>query len=600
MLCSSSTSVLPRTITILHSHAITVSRRALFGSFSSNPRRQDAKTTNNTATDPKRRPVGVGGSDPVTSICSMFKSRSTWDPALESTLESICSSRGLTPLQAMNVIICLENPELGFNFFKFTKTQLGVKHLASTYNIIIVALGRAGQFEDAKRTMEDMKNNGHFLTESILITLVTCQARADKVDEAIELFNQAEYYNCKPTIFSYNRFVSLLIEKNGIQTALGFFRDYLCRNICPDLYTFNILIKGLSRAGHADEGFKLLEVMGNYGFSPDSVTFNTLINGLCRVGKVKDGYRVLSEMQSGGKCRPDVVSYTSVILGYCRLGMLDEAVRVLNEMFVSGESPNLVTYNILIDGFCKAGNMEEAYSLFRKTVDRDVVTYTTMVDGYCKDGQVDESIKLFHEMTVRGLVPNVYTYAVMINGLCKENRLSEACDILRQMRESGVIGRPFIYNPVIDGFCKAGNVDGANKVVEEMQDTGCRADRFTYTIMIVGHCMKGRMSEAINLFHEMLRVGCYPDSVSVQALVYCLIKAGMPNEAMSVLLTVLEKGCTSELLSCRSITNEFLKLAKESDAAKLIKDLWDKTGASLASSQLDTEVWRRIKDDSDN
>ena len=133
-----------------------------------------------------------------------------------------------------------------------------------------------------------------------------------------------------------------------------------------------------------------------------------------------------------------------------------------------------------------------------------------------------------------------------------------------------------------------------------MQDTGYRADRFTYTIMIVGHCMKGRMSEAINLFHEMLRVGCYPDSVSVQALIYCLIKAGMPNEAMSVLLTVLEKGCTSELLSCRSITNEFLKLAKESDAAKLIKDLWDKTGASLASREVDTEVWRRIKDDSDN
>ena len=37
------------------------------------------------------------------------------------------------------------------------------------------------------------------------------------------------------------------------------------------------------------------------------------------------------------------------------------------------------------------------------------------------------------------------------------------------------------------------------------------------------------------------------------------------------------------------------KVEKESDAAKLIKDLLDKNGASLVSSQVDTEVWRRIK-----
>ena len=34
------------------------------------------------------------------------------------------------------------------------------------------------------------ENNNYFLTESILITLVTCQARAGKVDEAIKLFKQ--------------------------------------------------------------------------------------------------------------------------------------------------------------------------------------------------------------------------------------------------------------------------------------------------------------------------------------------------------------------------------------------------------------------------
>ena len=74
----------------------------------------------------------------------------------------------------------------------------------------------------------------------------------------------------------------------------------------------------------------------------------------------------------------------------------------------------------------------------------------------------------------------------------------------------------------------------------------------------------------------------------------------MPNEAISVLLIVLEKGCTSDLFSCRSIINELFKVEKESDVAKLIKDVLDKNGASFASSQVDTEVWRRIKNYSDN
>jgi pentatricopeptide repeat protein len=157
ILCStSSSSALPRTITIFYSHATTVSRRALISSLSSNPRRQDAKPTENAATDLRQSTPGVRGSNFVTSICSMFKSSNSWDPALESTLESICSSRGLTPLQAMNVIIFLENLELGFQFFKFTKTQLGIKHLPNTYNVIIVSLGRAGIFEAAMRMLEDM------------------------------------------------------------------------------------------------------------------------------------------------------------------------------------------------------------------------------------------------------------------------------------------------------------------------------------------------------------------------------------------------------------------------------------------------------------
>ena len=34
-----------------------------------------------------------------------------------------------------------------------------------------------------------------------------------------------------------------------------------CINICPYLYIFNTLIKGLSRVEHAEKGFKLLEVI---------------------------------------------------------------------------------------------------------------------------------------------------------------------------------------------------------------------------------------------------------------------------------------------------------------------------------------------------
>ncbi|WOH14141.1 hypothetical protein DCAR_0933657 [Daucus carota subsp. sativus] len=465
--------------------------------------------------------------------------------------------KNLNPFLAFEVIkhvnFSFSNPELAFGFFQFTRTNLRVVHSFDTYYMLLRSFPEMGFHDLAKDVLDCMRLDGYLLDNALFEFLVMSFANAGKFEVARELFIAQELLFVrsgsdrvgKISAYVYNNFLSLLVKKNQVNEAIGFFRDHVLRSKCcfPDTCTFNIVLRGMCKVGEPDKAFVMLNDMDNHGCLPDVVSFNTLINGFCRIGNVARAYELLRKIQSEGRFPPDVVSYTSVISGYCRLGEMYNASSIFDEMINRGVKPNLVTFNAVIDGFAKTGDMSSALNIYEKMLHLgcppDVVTFTSLMDGHCRIGQVDHGLNLWNEIYTRKLLPNVYTFSVIINALCKQNRLDEAHNFLKQLNSRGDIApQPFLYNPVIDGFCKCGNVDKANVILREMEEKKCKPDKLTFTILILGHCMKGRMFEAINMFNKMLAVGCSPDKITIKSLVSCLQKAGMPKEAHKIRLAV--------------------------------------------------------------
>ncbi|KAL5572341.1 hypothetical protein UlMin_021938 [Ulmus minor] len=453
-------------------------------------------------------------------------------------------SKNLSSSIAFEVIKRLNNPKLGLKFFELTRVNLNVNHNFSTYNLLMRSLCQLGLHDSAKLVFDWMRSDGHSPDNSIIELMVSSYARVGNLHIAEKLLDEVQSDEFRVSSFVYNSLLSVLVKRNQVDEAVGLFKKRMVLHSDPDIWTFNILIRGLCGIGKLDSAFEFMNEMGNFGCPPDIVTVNTMINGLCRANEVDRGCALLKEIQSRSGISPNVVTFTSIISSYCKLGRMEEASFVFSEMISSGIKPNDFTFNALIDGFGKAGKMDSAVSLYDKMLAHgyhpDVVTFTALIDGYCRDGQLNQGLKLWHEMNARNVSPNGYTFSVLIHALCKDNRLREAHDFLRQLNQSNVVAKSFMYNPVIDGFCKAGNIDEASLIAAEMEKKRCKPDKMTFTILILGNCMKGRMSKAIGIFNKMLAIGCAPDKITVDSLISCLMKAGMAEEANIIRKTAAE------------------------------------------------------------
>ncbi|KAK7363397.1 hypothetical protein VNO77_05539 [Canavalia gladiata] len=400
----------------------------------------------------------------------------------------------LTPSLVLEVVKKLNNPNLGFKFFLLTREKLNVRHSFWTYNMLLRSLCQARLHNSAKLLYDCMRSDGQ-LPDSRLLGLLVCSfALADKVDVSRKLLAEARCNKVQVNGIVYNNFLNILIKHNKLDDAICLFRELMRSNSHLEIFTFNILIQGLCRAGEIDEAFELLCCMRSFGCSPDIVTYNTLLHGLCRIDEVDRACDLLKEV--------------------CLKCDMTSALGMHKKMVFHGCLPN-------------------------------AVTLTSLIDGYCRVGWVNHGLNLWHEMNARNIPASLYTFSVLISALCKSNRLQEARDLLSVLKQSDIVPESFVYNPVIDGYCKSGNIDEANAIVVEMEEK-CKPDKLTFTILIIGHCMKGRMPEAIGIFYKMLATGCSPDDITIRTLCSCLLKAGMPGEAARIKETIFENQGTEK------------------------------------------------------
>ncbi|XP_058729488.1 pentatricopeptide repeat-containing protein At2g06000-like [Vicia villosa] len=443
----------------------------------------------------------------------------------------------LTPSLTLQIIKKLNNPQLGFTFFQFTKQKLNLSYSFWTYNFLLRSLCQENQHSLAKLVYHSMRADGLLPDSRLLGFLVSSFAFVDRFDVSKEFINDALCNKVDVNVAVYNNFLNILVKSNRLHDAVSLFRELVRFNLNIDIFTFNILIRGFCVIGEIDEAFRFLNNMRSFGCYPDVVSYNTLIHGLCRINEVDRARDLVREICLRSEFGPNVLSYTIVISGYCKLSKMKEASGVFDEMVSSGAKPSVATFNALIYGFVKAGDMASALGIHKRMLfhgcSPDVVTFTLLIDGYCRVGQLNYGLDVWNEMKARNVSANLYTFSILISAMCRSNRLEEARELLILLNQSDIVPQPFIYNPVIDGYCKSGNVDEANAIVVDMENK-CKPDKLTFTILIIGHCMKGRAPEAIGIFYKMLATGCSPDDVTIRTLSSCVLKSGMPSEAARV------------------------------------------------------------------
>ncbi|XP_059069258.1 putative pentatricopeptide repeat-containing protein At1g09680 [Cryptomeria japonica] len=152
----------------------------------------------------------------------------------------------------------------------------------------------------------------------------------------------------------------------------------------------------------------------------------------------------------------------------------------------------------------------------------DKVTFTAVIDGLCKDGRTDKAWDCFHDMSRKGIQPNVITYNALIFSLCElheSNREKEAITLISEMENRGHLPHVTTYNTLTCAFCKTRDMNMVGNVLEEMATSDLKPDEMTYSTVIDGLCKAGDLSRAHSLMNKMLHEGLTPDAVTYNCLI---------------------------------------------------------------------------------
>ncbi|CAH1441975.1 unnamed protein product [Lactuca virosa] len=259
-----------------------------------------------------------------------------------------------------------------------------------------------------------------------------------------------------------------LIEWEKEHMVESVYRELKRKGLIPNVYTYEILIKGRFSMGRLEKAWNVFAQMREAGVKPNAFIIGTYIRELClmrrtdlafQTGKIQDAEDVLLNDMKIREVVPDEDCYGALILEYlkkwetakafdlcdemksrvgikadyvlmrcmiqylCGVGSLDEALSFFKEfmqksskVFIDG-----VTFDFAIDAACKLGRMEDAMELVEEWMKGRKMKlwemhYRTLIDGYCLRGEPWNALYMFQEMMRNGYRPDSTTYHVLARG----------------------------------------------------------------------------------------------------------------------------------------------------------------------------------------
>ncbi|KAK7855853.1 putative pentatricopeptide repeat-containing protein [Quercus suber] len=472
-------------------------------------------------------------------------------------------SPALLPKHVASVVKYQRDPIKALAMFNSVKTENGFKHTLLTYKCMIEKLGFHGEFEEMESLMSEVRMNiDNSLLEGVYIGAIRNYGRKGKVQEAVDVFERMDFYNCEPSVQSYNAVMNILVEYGYFNQAHKVYLRMRDKVVIPDVYTFTIRIKSFCRTRRPHVALRLLNNMPSQGCELNAVAYCTVIGGFYEENCQVEAYQLFEGMLEQCIC-PDITTFNKLIHTLCKKGDVQESEKLLNKVLKRGILPNLFTFNIFIQGLCKKGALSEAVRSLDgvrcEGLKPTIVLYNTLVKGLSQRGLILQALQLINEMLDHGCSPNIWTYNLVINGLCKMGCMSDANILTNDAIAKGYLPDIFTFNTLIDGystyniminsFVEKLNINMAEKLFREMGDKGCAPDSYTYRIIIDGFCKTGNIDSGYDFLIENIEKGFIPSLTTFGQVLNCLCVGHRVLEAVGIIHLMVRKGIVPEVVN---------------------------------------------------
>ena len=441
-----------------------------------------------------------------------------------------------------------------------------VKPNRRTYNTLMRACQRAGDYEKAFQFFEQLKKEG--LTPDVVtynILLMMLRERLDYV------FGAGKYAHERRT-----KEQKEMGMKGIAELAMALFAEMDTLNVLPNTFTYNALLAVLGQCqdvnvydvfdqmkedhraeaqGYGDAG----DVGGSTSWTvenAESMDVNKLLEHSEKAQMAGDGADDdKDEARIAGRgVAPNLDTYTIMIEASERLGHSDKAYALFEELKdVRGLKPSKAVYIKMMDVCSLKSEKARAFAIFDEakasdlSIDTELFNALMNVLAECSDPGIFEVFEKLKADTQRlGIHPDQDSYNIILKACLKMKSASQAFSVYRDMcqPESPVHPDTVAYGilldvcalkkdikqaaelildlkrrnvpPTISTYCRLMNVylqandTGIVQVFEDIKQHGPTPNLEAYTILLTYH-LNNTDDQILQLFTDMKKAGVEPD-----------------------------------------------------------------------------------------
>ncbi|XP_074330574.1 uncharacterized protein LOC141667840 isoform X1 [Apium graveolens] len=410
--------------------------------------------------------------------------------------------------------------------------------------------------------------------------LVYSKSGFNKLDDALNMFDEMLKTRPLLPIINFNQLLSALLKMKHYSVAVSLFSDICYLRIPLNVITFSVAINCCCYAHRLDYAFSLLGSIFKRGLVPDSFVYNILIRGLLSQGKSDEAEALFKKIILFKEIEPDVVTFTTMINGLAKSGHANMALWLFNCMEDNDCQPNKFTYSTVIHSLCKRGLVDEALKLHSKMEAKgivpDIMTFTPIIKGLCISKKWEEASKVLkHMIDDINISPNVYTFNIFVDAYAKAGKLEDAKRIIQIMDESGKYPDIITYNSLLQAYCLQGQIEGGLAVLSTMALKKIIPDCYTYNILLHGLCQVGKPVEALTFFYKVRGQGSELDYVTYGTLLDGLCKIQYIDRALSFFKVMKCNGVIPDMYTYNIIISGCLRNKKYNEACGLIDEMLD-------------------------
>nr|XP_045086177.1 protein Rf1, mitochondrial-like [Aegilops tauschii subsp. strangulata] len=361
-------------------------------------------------------------------------------------------------------------------------------------------------------------------------------------------FNRVARANVAPNSITYTILVDCCCRAGHLDLGFAAMGHIIKMGFTGDaMITFSHLLKAICAENKTSYAMDIvLRIMPELNCTPNVFSYNILFKGLCNEKRSQEALELINIMvEDGGSCRPDVVTYSTVIDGLLKEGEVGKAYSLFCEMLRQGVSPDVVTCSSIISGMCKLHAMDKAEEVLQQMLDTrilpDAATYNSLIHGYYLLGQCEEVDRIFKEMSRNGVQPNVVTYTIQMDYLCKSGRCAEARKIFDSMISLGQKPDVYTYSILLHGYAMEKSFHDMHCLIDLMVENGIAPNHHVYNILISACAQEEMVSDVMHIFTKMRQQGLNPDAV-----IRSLLQKGDVPRAGTYLSKIDERSFTLE------------------------------------------------------